>query len=189
MSKYTTNEFKPGLKILLDKEPFAIIENEFVKPGKGQAFNRVKLRNMKNGRVLDRTFRSGESVDGADVHERDLQYLYNDGENWHFMDPKTYEQYAVGAAIIGDNGRWLKGEEVCMVTLWNGAPLLVSPPPSVSLAISDTDPGTRGDTVTGGSKEATLETGAVIRVPLFVQIGEIVRVDTRTGDYQGREKE
>ena len=186
MASYGTNEFKQGLKILMDNEPYAIVENEFVKPGKGQAFNRVKLRNLKTGRVLDKTFRSGESVEGADVVEREMQYMYNDGDNWHFMDPSSYEQHSVPAALMAEAGQWLKGEELCPVTMWNGAPLQVLAPMTVRLKISETDPGVKGDTATGGSKEAVLESGAKVRVPLFVQEGELIKVDTRTATYLGR---
>jgi len=189
MASYSTNEFKGGLKIMIDGDPCAIIENEFVKPGKGQAFNRVRIRNLKTGRVIERTFKSGESVESADVMEVELQYLYNDGEFWHFMDPQTYEQLAAGAAAVGDAAKWLKEQDVCLVTLWNGTPLLVTPPNFVILTVTETDPGVRGDTSGGGGKPATLETGAVVRVPLFIDIGETLRIDTRTGEYVARAKE
>jgi elongation factor P len=174
---------------MIDGDPFSIIENEFVKPGKGQAFNRVKLRNLKTGRVLERTFKSGEALEGADVVDMELQYVYNDGEMWHFMDPNTYEQYVAGKTAVADAAQWIKGEERCQVTLWNGTPLTVSAPNFVALEITETDPGVRGDTATGGTKPATLETGAMVRVPLFVSQGEKIRVDTRTGEYLGRAKE
>jgi len=174
---------------MIDGDPCAIIENEFVKPGKGQAFNRVKIRNLKTGRVIERTFKSGESVESADVMEVELQYLYNDGEFWHFMDPQTYEQLAAGTAAVGDAAKWLKEQDVCLVTLWNGTPLLVTPPNFVILTVTETDPGVRGDTSGGGGKPATLETGAVVRVPLFIDIGETLRIDTRTGEYVARAKE
>ena len=188
MASYSTNEFRSGLKIMLDGDPCAIIENEFVKPGKGQAFNRVKIRNLKTGRVLDKTFKSGDSVDAADVMDTDMQYLYNDGEFWHFMDPETYEQAAADAAAVGDAGQWLKAQDSCEVTLYNGTPISVTPPNFVELEITDTDPGLKGDTAQGGTKPATLETGAVVKVPLFLEIGEQVRVDTRTGEYMSRVK-
>ncbi len=189
MASYSTNEFKSGLKIMLDNDPCSIIENEFVKPGKGQAFNRVKIRNLKTGRVLERTFKSGESVEAADVLDIELQYLYNDGELWHFMDQASYEQYEADAAAVGDAGQWLKGEEQCTVTLWNGSPISVLAPNFVFLEISDTDPGLRGDTASGGTKPATLETGAVVKVPLFIETGEVLKIDTRTGEYVGRAKD
>ncbi len=189
MASYSTNEFRGGLKIMLDGDPCAIIENEFVKPGKGQAFNRVKIRNLKTGRIIERTFKSGENVEAADVMETELQYLYNDGTFWHFMHPETYEQVAAGEAAVADAAKWLKEQDTCTVTLWDGNPLSVSPPNHVNLKVVETDPGVRGDTSGGGGKPATLETGAVIRVPLFVETGEVLRVDTRTGQYVSRVKE
>lgn len=189
MATYSTNEFRGGLKIMLDGDPCSIIENEFVKPGKGQAFNRVKIRNLKTGRVIERTFKSGETVEGADVMDTSLQYLYSDGEFWHFMDPNSYEQIAADATAVGDATKWLKEQDLCEVTLWNGAPIAVTPPNFVVLAVTDTDPGVRGDTSGGGGKPATLETGAVVRVPLFIEVGEMLRIDTRTGEYVARAKE
>ncbi|EHQ52032.1 MULTISPECIES: elongation factor P [Ectothiorhodospira] len=186
MAMYSTNEFKSGLKILLDGDPYAIVENEFVKPGKGQAFNRVKMRNLKTGRVLDKTFKSGDSVEAADVMDTDMQYLYADGEFWHFMMPESFEQYAANEAAVIDAMKWLKEQDMCTVTLWNNVPLSVSPPNFVELKITQCDPGIRGDTATGGTKPATLETGAVVKVPLFVNEGDVIRVDTRTGDYVSR---
>jgi elongation factor P len=189
MASFSTNEFKAGMKIILDNDPCSIIVNEYVKPGKGQAFNRVKFRNLKTGRVGERTFKSGESVEAADVLEVSLQYLYNDGEFWHFMNPETYEQVAAAGAALLEAEKWLKEEDICTVTLWNGAPLLVTPPTFVQLKVVETDPGLRGDTASGGSKPATLETGAVVKVPLFVQSEELIKVDTRTGEYVSRVKE
>lgn len=189
MPSYSTNEFRSGLKIMLDGEPYNIVENEFVKPGKGQAFNRVKVRNLNSGRVIERTFKSGETVEGADVFELDVQYLYSDGEFWHFMEPETFEQYAVSKEAMGDIALWLKEEDICQMMLYNGAPLTVTPPNFTELKIVDTDPGVRGDTSGGGNKPATLETGAVVRVPLFVDNGEVIRVDTRTGEYVSRVKD
>ena len=189
MATYSTNEFKSGLKLMLDGDPCSIIENEFVKPGKGQAFNRVKIRNLKNGRVIERTFKSGETVEAADVHDTEMQYLYSDGEFWYFMDPESYEQLGADAAAVGDNTKWLKEQDTWEVTLWNGAPISVTPPNFVLLKVTETDPGVRGDTSGGGGKPATLETGAVVRVPLFIDIDEIIKVDTRTGEYVGRARE
>lgn len=189
MASYSTNEFKGGLKIMLDNDPCSIIENEFVKPGKGQAFSRVKIRNLKTGRVIERTFKSGESVEAADVMELTLQYLYDDGEFRHFMDQESFEQYSADAKAVGESHKWLKDQDVCTVTLWNGTPLIVEVPNFVVLTITETDPGLKGDTSGGGGKPATLETGAVVRVPLFVQQGEAIKVDTRTGTYVSRAKD
>lgn len=189
MANYSTSEFKGGLKVLLDGDPCTIIENEYVKPGKGQAFNRVRFRNLKNGRVIERTFKSGESVEGADVLELEMQYLYNDGEHWHFMDPQTFEQFTADENSIGDAAKWMKDQDICTVLLWNNVPISVTPPNFVELKIIETDPGVRGDTSGGGGKPATLETAAVVRVPLFVQPGETIKVDTRTGAYVSRVKD
>jgi elongation factor P len=186
MATYNTNEFKAGLKVMLDGDPATIVENEFVKPGKGQAFSRVRIRNLKNGRTIERTFKSGDTIEAADVADVEMQYLYNDGEFWHFMQPETFEQMAADKAAIGDAAKWLKEQDVCMVTLFNGAPLSIEPPNTVTLKIVETDPGVRGDTSGGGGKPATLETGAVVRVPLFVQNGEMIKVNTRTGEYISR---
>jgi len=186
MATYSTSEFRNGLKIILDSDPYVILENEFVKPGKGQAFNRVKVRNLKTGRVVDKTFKSGDSVEAADVVDQDMQYLYNDGEFWHFMVPDTYEQIAADHRAVEDAEHWLKEQDSCMVTLWNGVPLVVTPPNFVELKIVETDPGVRGDTAQGGVKPARVETGAVVRVPLFVEQGEVIKIDTRKGEYVSR---
>ncbi len=189
MASYSTNEFKSGLKLMIDGDPNVIVENEFVKPGKGQAFNRVKLRNLRSGRVVERTFKSGDSVEAADVVDMDMQFLYNDGEFWHFMEPSSYEQYAADENAVGEAAKWLKGQEDCIVTLWNGAPLSVTPPNFVILTIAETDPGVRGDTATGGTKPAKMETGAVVKVPLFINQGDVLKIDTRSGEYVSRAKE
>lgn len=189
MSSYTTNEIRNGMKIMLDNDPCVVLENEFVKPGKGQAFNRIKIRNLKNGRVIERTFKSGDSIPGADVVEVEAQYLYNDGQHWHFMVQETFEQFAMNDNEVADAKQWLKEQSDCMLTLWNGTPLAVSVPMFVNLKIVETDPGVRGDTSGGGGKPAKLETGAVVRVPLFVQQGEVIKVDTRTAAYVSRAKE
>ena len=173
---------------MLDGDPCAVIENEFVKPGKGQAFNRVKIRNLKTGRVLDKTFKSGESVEAADVIDVDMQYLYSDGEFWHFMDPETFEQQAADENAVGTSHLWLKAQDSCEVTLYNGSPIGITVANFVELEITDTDPGLKGDTAQGGTKPATLETGASVKVPLFLEIGEVVRVDTRSGEYMSRVK-
>ena len=188
MVNHSTNEFRPGLKLTIDGDPCSILDSEFVKPGKGQAFTRIKIRNLKTGRVLEKTYKSGESVPAADVMDVELQYLYNDGDIWYFMDTGTYDQVEVGTTALGDAGQWLTGEEICGVTLWNGAPLTVQPPNFVELTITETDPGVRGDTASGGTKPAVLETGATVKVPLFVEQDEKIKVDTRTGEYVSRAK-
>lgn len=187
MASYSTNEFRSGLKVLLESEPCVILENEFVKPGKGQAFNRVKLRNLNSGRVWERTFKSGESLEAADVVDKEMEYLYTDGEFWHFMlTDGSYEQYAADQKAVGDTINWLKEQDVYEVTLYNNAPITVSPPNFVELEVVETDPGLKGDTAQGGSKPATLSTGAVVKVPLFINQGEMLKIDTRTGEYVSR---
>ncbi len=186
MANYSTNEFKGGLKIMQDGEPCSIIENEMVKPGKGQAFNRVKIRKLISGKVVEKAFKSGESVEGADVIELELAYLYNDGEFWHFMNNETFEQVAADAKAVGEAEKWLVEQDVCTLTLWEGNPINVQPPNFVELEVTETDPGLKGDTAGTGGKPATLSTGAVVRVPLFVQIGEVIKVDTRSGEYVSR---
>ncbi|MBQ61676.1 MAG: elongation factor P [Gammaproteobacteria bacterium] len=189
MATYTTSEFKSGLKVLLEGDPCSIVENEFVKPGKGQAFNRVKLKNLKTGRVWERTFKSGETIEAADVMELDMEYLYADGEYWHFMKTDgSYEQLAADKAAVEDCVQWLKETDPCVVTLWNEDPISVAPQNFVELEVAETDPGLKGDTASGGSKPAALSTGAIVKVPLFINMGEVIRVDTRTGEYQNRVK-
>ncbi len=188
MASYSTSEFKGGLKIMLDGEPYAILENEFVKPGKGQAFNRVKLRRLLTGKVIEKTFKSGESVEAADVMDYELAYLYNDGEFYHFMNNDTFEQIAADEKAVGEAAKWLVEQDVCVITTWNDNPIAVSPPNFVELEVTETDPGLKGDTAGTGGKPATLSTGAVVRVPLFIQIGEVVKVDTRSAEYVGRVK-
>jgi elongation factor P len=187
MASYSTNDFRSGLKVMLDGDPCAVLENEYVKPGKGQAFNRVKLRNLKTGRVWERTFKSGESLEAAEVMDIDMEYLYTDGEFWHFMlTDGSFEQHAADQNAVGDTIKWLKEQDIYTVTLYNGEPLSVSPPNFVELEVTETDPGLKGNTAEGGSKPATLTTGAVVKVPLFVNIGDKLKVDTRTGEYVSR---
>ena len=186
MVSYSTSDFKPGLKILIDGEPCEIIEDEFVKPGKGQAFSKVKFRNLLTGRSGEKTCKVGESIESANINELEMQYLYSEGSNWCFMDQVTYDQVLIPEDLIGDQKSWLTEEAVCKVLLWNDSPISVVPPNFVDLRISQTDPGVKGDTVSGGSKPATLITGAVIKVPLFVSEGDVITIDTRNGEYQGR---
>ncbi len=189
MATYSTNEFRSGLKVMLEGDPCSVLENEFVKPGKGQAFNRVKLRNLLSGRVWERTFKSGESLEAADVMDLEMEYLYTDGEMFHFMKTDgSYDQVAADGRAVTDSKQWLKEQDPYVVTLWNDSPIAVAAPNFVELEIVDTDPGLKGDTAQGGTKPATLSTGAVVKVPLFLNIGEVVRVDTRTGEYQNRVK-
>ncbi|MFC4728879.1 elongation factor P [Coralloluteibacterium thermophilus] len=188
MASYGMNDVKNGMKILVNNEPCVITDTEYVKPGKGQAFTRVKYRNIKSGRVVELTMKATDSLEAADVVDTDMQFLYSDGEFWHFMNPESFEQVQADEAGVGDAKKWLKGEEDCVVTLWNGTPITVQPPNFVELKIVETDPGVRGDTSGGGGKPAKLETGAVVRVPLFVGQDEVIRVDTRSGEYVSRVK-
>jgi elongation factor P len=189
MANYSANDLKNGLKILLDGEPHNIVETEFVKPGKGQAFTRARVRNLRTGRVVEKTFKSNESIESADVFEKEVQYLYSDGEFFHFMDPDNFEQLAADANVVGDASKWMKEEDRCQVMLFNGSPIGVTPPNFVELKVVKTDPGVRGDTSGGGGKPAEMETGAVVRVPLFINEGEMLRIDTRSGEYVSRVKD
>jgi elongation factor P len=187
MAFYSTSEFKAGMKVLLDGAPCSIVENEFVKPGKGQAFNRVRLRNLKNGRMWERTFKSGESLEGADVVDADMEYLYTDGEFWHFMKTDgSFEQLAASEEVLGNSKEWLKEQDTYIVTLWDEVPIAVTPPNMIILEVVETDPGIKGDTATGGTKPAKVSTGAVVKVPLFISVGDVLKIDTRTGMYVSR---
>jgi elongation factor P len=188
MASYGMNDVKNGMKILVNNQPAVIIDTEYVKPGKGKAFTRVKYRLIKDGRTQEVTMKSTDSLDAADVVDTDMNFMYSDGEYWHFMDPESFEQVQATKAGMGGAEKWLKGEESCVVTLWNGEPIFVQPPNFVELKITETDPGVKGDTAGTGGKPATLETGAVVRVPLFVGQDEKIKVDTRSGEYVSRVK-
>ena len=188
MASLGMNDVKTGQKILVNNDPCVFTETEYVKPGKGQAFTRIKYRNIKSGRVVEMTMKATDSVEVADVVDTDMQYLYSDGEYWHFMNQESFEQVQADKAGMGGAEKWLKGEEECVVTLWNGTPINVQPPNFVELKIVQTDPGVKGDTAGTGGKPATLETGAVVRVPLFVAQDETIKVDTRSGEYVSRVK-
>ena len=186
MTKISTNQFKNGIKIIINNVPCVIIENEFHKPGKGQAVMRIKYRNLLNQRVVDKTFKSGESVEEADVLTKEMTYLYKDQESWCFMDPDSYEQINIKEDLVGDAKNWLTGQESCQVITWNGGVISIEPPAFVELKILETEPGLKGDTVSGATKPAVLETGREIQVPLFIEIDELVKIDTRSGDYVSR---
>ncbi|KAA0439626.1 MAG: elongation factor P [Candidatus Thioglobus sp.] len=186
MATYSTSQFKNGLKLILDGNPCTIISNEIRKPGKGQASNKVRLKDLITGKTLDKTFKSGESVEGAEVLDLDMQYLYNDGDGYHFMEPNSFEQYNLGEANMGNAHKYLVEQDMCVVTLWNGNPISVAPPNHVLLEVADTDPGLKGDSAGTGGKPATMNTGLVVQVPLFINIGEKIKVDTRTNEYAGR---
>jgi elongation factor P len=181
----STAEFKRGLRIVFDGHPYLIVEFQHVKPGKGGAFVRTKLKHMRHGSVIDNTFRSGEKVELVDFEERVMQFLYRD-DRYHFMDSETYDQVALSPEDVGDARDYLKENTEVEVLYIDGAPVTVELPNFVELTIAQSDPGVRGDTAQGGTKPARLETGAVIQVPLFLNEGDVVKVDTRTGEYLGR---
>ena len=184
---YSTTDFRKGLKIEIDGTPFEIIEFQHFKPGKGGAMVRTKLRNILNGRVLDNTFRSGEKVERPNLESRDMQFLYHEGEQLVFMDMTTYDQMHMDAEATDGKASYLKDGQECRVLLYNEKPLDIEIPASLVLEVTETEPGSKGDTVSNVTKPATLETGVVIQVPIFVNIGDRVKVDTRTNGYLGRE--
>ena len=171
---------------MLDGSPCSIINNEFFKPGKGKAYYRVKFKDLITGKTLEKTFKSGESLEAADVMELEMQYLYNDGESWYFMDPSSFDQFDLSETALGSVINYLVEQDNCIVTLWNNNPISVTPPNHVILEVADTDPGLKGDTAGTGGKPATLSTGVIVQVPLFISIGDKVKVDTRTNEYSGR---
>ncbi len=181
-----TSQFRNGLKIELDGEPFTIVYFQHVKPGKGGAFVRTKVKNLKTGRVLDRRFRSGEKVQAADIEDRKMQYLYQDGEQLVFMDSESYDQIPFNTEQVGDARKYLLENINVDVLFWRGQPINIELPAFIEAAISQCEPGVKGDTASGGTKPATLETGLMVQVPLFLKEGERIRVDTRTGPYVER---
>lgn len=183
----SAGEFKNGITIEVDGDIFVIIDFQHVKPGKGAAFVRSKLKNLINGGIVERTFRPSEKMPRAHIDRKDMQYLYNDGTLFHFMDVESYEQSAINASEIGDTLRFVKENEMVKILSHNGAVFGIEPPMFVELLITDTEPGFKGDTATGGAtKPATLETGTTVQVPLFISSGEVIKIDTRTGEYLGR---
>jgi elongation factor P len=181
----STAEFKKGLRIVYDGQPYAIVDFQHVKPGKGGAFVRTKLKHMKAGKVIDNTFRAGEKVVLVDFEDKHMQFLYRD-DRYHFMDTESYDQVSLSADEVGDARDYLRENTEVDVLYIDGSPITVELPNFVELAIAKTDPGVRGDTAQGGNKPATLETGAMVQVPLFLNEGDVVKVDTRTGEYLGR---
>lgn len=182
----TSNDLKNGMVLLIDGQLWSVIEFQHVKPGKGPAFVRTKLKNVKTDKVVDKTFNAGVKVETANVDRRDMQYLYNDGSGYVFMDSSTYDQMSLESSVVGDVANFLLENQVATVAIHDGTPLYVELPPSVVLEITYTEPGLQGDRSTGGTKPATLETGHQIQVPLFIENNTRVKVDTRTGDYLGR---
>lgn len=188
MAIYRTGEFRKGIKIQLDGDPYLMIECNFVKPGKGQALYKCKLKNLVKGTVLDRTWKSDDSVEAADVEEIKGQFLYRQGDKFVFMDEKSYEQIELTADQVDEAAKYLIDGMVCDMTLFNGNPISVSAPNHVVLRVEYCEPGVRGDTATNVSKPVKLETGAEINCPPFVEMGDLIRIDTRTGEYLERVK-
>jgi elongation factor P len=184
----SSNDFRPGVVVTLDGDLYAIVASQHVKRGRGSAYVRAKIRNLKTGAITERTFNAGEKVPRAYLDHRDMQYLYHEGDQYVFMDQETYEQVPVGASLLGDGTLFLKDNTVVTVVYYDDRPIGVELPNSVDLVVTDTPPGVRGDTASGSSKPATLETGAVVQVPFFVEVGNLVRVDTRSGEYLERLK-
>ena len=181
-----TSDIRKGLKLMMDGQPYIVVDFQFVKPGKGQAFTRTKMKNMLNGGTLERNIRSGEKLEAADVEERSLQYIYPEGDAYVFMDNATYDQINVPAETVGEAVDYMLENQTATVAMHDGNPLFIELPASVELEITYSEPGLQGDRSTGGTKPATLETGKVIQVPLFITSGEKVKVDTRDGSYLGR---
>ncbi|WP_225639299.1 elongation factor P [Candidatus Profftia sp. (ex Adelges kitamiensis)] len=188
MTNYSSNNFRPGLKIILEGEPYAIESSEFVKPGKGQAFTRVKMRRLLTGTRVEKTFKATDYVKGADIITLNFTYLYNDSGLYFFINKENFEQLSADKKAIGDNYKWMIHQEEYLIILWNNYPIQVIPPNFVELKVINTDPGIKGDTTNTSSKPATLSTRVVVKVPLFVQIGEVIKVDTRSGEYVSRIK-
>lgn len=187
MAKISTNEFRGGVKIIVEGQPYTIVSNEFVKPGKGQAFNRVKLKHLMTSRVIEKTFKSGDQAEVADVEEHQMRMLYRESDGIVFMDDTSFEQTKIDADKLGDIQQWLKEDLLYDIIFYNGAPIAVSPPTFLDLVITETSPGVRGDTASGRVlKPAVVETGAKVQVPIFVEQGEKIKIDTRTGEYVSR---
>jgi elongation factor P len=179
----STNNLKNGMCIIHDGKMWVVVEFQHVKPGKGGAFVRTKLKELKSGRVVEITFRAGEKLEDVRLETKSLQYLYNDGSAFHFMDTGTYEQFELSAEFVGESSKWLKENDIATVLIAGGEMMGVEPPMFVDLEVVETDPGFKGDTVQGGNKPAKLETGAVVAVPMFINTGDRIRVDTRDGRY------
>ena len=186
MASYKTNDFKKGLKVQIDGDPYLMIEMNFVKPGKGNALYKCKLRNLLRNTVLDRTYKGGDALESADVEEIDTQFLYRQGDDFVFMDNKSYEQYELSASQVDDAWKYLKDGMTCTMTLYNGNPITMSPPNHVEMEIVECAPGAKGDTATNVTKPAKVETGAEIIVPGFIKEGNVIKIDTRTGEYVER---
>jgi len=187
--KVIASQIRKGNVVEVDGQLYAVLSSENFHPGKGTPTTQIDMRRISDGIKTTHRYKTTEQVERAFVEDHDYQYLYADGEAWHFMNPSSFEQLQTNAQVMGDAAQWLKGQEMCSMTLFNGNPIAVTPPNFVILRITQTDPGIRGDTATGGTKPATMETGAVVRVPLFIEEGSLLKIDTRTGEYVSRAKE
>jgi elongation factor P len=183
MASYNTSDLKKGLKVEIDAVPYQILECQFVKPGKGQALYKLRLQNLLRGTTIERTLKSGDSIDAADVREGELQFLYRGGEGFVFMDPESFDQPEIAAEVVGETSKWLKDGLLCKVVFYNERPIAIEPPNHMVLKVEYTEPGARGNTATNVLKEAKMETGAIVHVPIFIETGETIKVDTRTGEY------
>lgn len=188
MGTYKTSEFRKGLKVQIDGEPYLMIEMNFVKPGKGNALYKCKLKNLIRGTVLQKTYKGGDSLESADVEETDVQYLYRQGDTFVFMDNKNYEQFELSAEQVDENWKYLKEGMKCQMVLFNNNPITMTPPNQVELQVEYCEPGAKGDTATNVTKPVKVETGAEIIAPAFINQGDVIKVDTRTGDYVERVK-
>ncbi|MBK4765274.1 MAG: elongation factor P [Pantoea sp. Brub] len=188
MPKYFSNNFRIGIKIIFENEPYNIESSEFVKPGKGQAFVRVKMRRLLTGTRIEKTFKSNDSAQVADVIDINLTYLYTDKVFYYFMHPKNFEQFQINKKVVGETQKWIQTNTEYTITLWNNIPICVQPPNFIDIKIITTEPSLKGDTINTGNKLATLSTGAIVKVPLFIQVGEFIKVDTRSGQYVSRIK-
>ncbi len=186
MATYNTSDFRKGIKVQIDGEPYLMVEMNFVKPGKGNALYKCRMRNLVRGTMLDRTYKGGDSLEAADVESTDVQYLYRQGENFVFMDAVTFEQYEVTPDVAGDTWKYLKDGMGCTMTLFNGNPIVLEPPSHVELEVIDAVPGAKGDTATNVTKPCKVETGAEFNVPGFIKIGNVIKIDTRIGEYVER---
>ena len=185
---YDTSDIRKGLKVLMDGNPYTVVEFQFVKPGKGTAFTRTKIKNLKTGAVLERTFRSGEKLEPANIEEREMQFLYHEGDSYHFMDNATYDQSFISGEDLGDSAKFMPDNLNVTVMFFDDIAIGVTLPNFVDLEVAHTEPGVKGDTASGATKPATLTTGAVINVPLFIEEGETLKIDTRTSEYIERVK-
>ncbi len=187
MAQASTNEIRPGFKVEIEGQPYAVVGNEFVKPGKGQAFNRIRIKHLITGRVVEKTYKSGEKLELADVQETEMRLLYTEQDGAVFMCDDTFEQHTMSFDQIGDNAKWLKEDILYSMVFYNGQPVTVEPPTFMELKVTETDPGVRGDTASGRVlKPAKLETGAQIQIPIFIDQEEVIKVDTRTAEYVSR---